>query len=152
MKFPKYQTINYKAIESGVFAFESKDDKPNDTIPLPKCIRLELPIKPSAVKLFLCSPFEKVKVNGTDGSRTGGKKITGLFDTMKDGMWSGDIKEQNGKKSTILCDFTPFGNTNPFEANNVKIYYFFYYYVVPLKINELVYTMFMQRQKQGYSF
>jgi len=142
MKFPKYQTINYKAIESGVFAFEPKDDKPNDTIKLPKFLRLELPHKPSAAPLFLCDPLIKVITK----EHTGGKKLTGLFKTVKDGMYGGDIREPNRKKSTLLIDFY---TGNPFDAEYIKIYYFFYFYVAPKHISKLIYDTFISQQKAG---
>jgi len=148
MKMPKYQTINYKAIESGVFAFEQKADKPNDTIPIPKMLRLEIPLKPCAAPLFLCDPFNKVKVNGYFA----GKKITGLFETAKAGCYSGDIKESNDKKSTLLFQFSGYSEVDPFDAVYLKIYYYFYYTVSPKDINHLVYATFKDRQRKGYGF
>jgi len=145
MKFPKYQTINYKAIESGVFAFEPKEDKPDDTILISKFLRLELPIKPCAAPLFLCNPL--VRVNTKEHS--GGQKLTGLFKTAKDGMFSGDIREPKRKKSTLLLDFD---TCKPFEAEYLKIYYFINFYVTPNRINNLIYSTLMHRQKSGYSF
>lgn len=145
---PKYQTINYKTIESGVFAFEPKEYKPNDTIPLPKMLRLEKPLKPCVASLLLCNPFEKVKVNGL----LAGRKITGLFDTLKDGCLAGDVKEPNGKKSTLLLQFSGINKIDLFEANYLKIYYFFNYYVSPNRVDKFVYETFMKRQKKSYGF
>jgi len=151
-KLPKYQTINYSAIDEGVFAYVPKEDKPNDTIPLPKCIRLEYPIKPCTADLFLCSTFEKVTVNGTNGKRTGGRKITGLFPTIKEDIWSGDIWQRNGKKSTILCNFNLHDDETLFNADWLKIYNFFNFYVAPKNIDEFVYKMFYVMYKIGWSF
>ncbi len=142
MKMPKYQTINYTSIESGVYAFEPKEDKPNDTISIPKFLRLELPIKPCAAPLFLCNPMVRVNTK----NHSGGEKLTGLFKTAKDGMFSGDIREPNRKKSTLLLDF---GTYNPFDAEHLKVYYFFYYYVVPKHINKLIYSTFMNQQQKS---
>lgn len=145
---PKYQTINYTALEYGVFAFERKEDKPNDVIPIPKILRLETPLKPCAAELFLCNPFKKVKVNG----HLAGEKITGLFSTAKEACYSGDIKERNGKKSTLLSQFKGMGEPKPFDADYLKIYYFFNFYVSPNRINKFIYETFIQRQKKGYGF
>lgn len=146
MQLPKYQTIYYKAIENeqGVFAYESKKDKPNDTIPLPKCLRLETPLKPCAAKLFLCAPFYQQHTN----EHTGGKKLTGLFETIKPKIWSGDVWH-NDKKNTVLLRFN---DADPIFSNWLKVYYFINFYVTPNRISKLVYTTFTQRRKQGYNF
>jgi|GEM_PF-3349083 len=133
---PKYQTINYKAIKSGVFVFDPKFENRKETTPLPKCLRLEQATKQKEVKFFLFDPF------------LNGKKLTGLFETAKDGMFSGDVVI-NGKRNTVLLSFN---NELPLLSEWLKIYYFFGYYVTPNRINNLVYTTFTERQKKGFNF
>jgi len=144
---PKYQTINYKAIKSGVFVFDPKFENRKETTPLPKCLRLEQPTKQKEVKFFLCDPFLKGSQHSI-ATELNCKKLTGLFETAKDGMFSGDVVI-NGKRNTVLLSFN---NELPLLSEWLKIYYFFGYYVTPNRINNLVYTTFTERQKKGFNF